>query len=64
MIKIDIFYILLGIILGFTIIYIITPSPKIIIKYPTVDNINSTVYVDDNGMCYKYYAKEIPCKNT
>ena len=61
MIKIDIFYIFLGLFVGFFIVYITSPPPKIIMKYPTLDNINDTTYVDDNGQCYKYYAKEIKC---
>jgi hypothetical protein len=64
--KIEIFYILLGLFLGFFIVYITTPPPKIIFKYPTIDNIQTTTYVGSDGQCYKYYAMEIPCgsKNT
>ena len=61
MIKVEIFYIILGLFLGFFIIYITTPPPKIILKYPTIENIKNTTYVDKNGQCYKYYAKDIPC---
>ena len=61
MIKVDILFILLGLFIGFFIVYVTTPKPKIVIKYPTIDNINDTTYVDKNGTCYKYYAKEIPC---
>ena len=61
MLKIDIFYIILGLFLGFFIIYITTPAPKVILKYPTIDNIQNTTYVDSKGNCYKYYAKEIAC---
>ncbi|AVL94906.1 hypothetical protein ma520 [Moumouvirus australiensis] len=61
MVKIDIFFIILGLFLGFFIIYVTTPPPKVVFKYPTIDNIQSTTYVDNNGNCYKYYAKEIMC---
>ena len=59
--KIEIFYIALGLFLGFFIIYITTPAPRIVLKYPTIENIRDTTYVDQNGMCYKYYAIETPC---
>ena len=63
MIKIDIFFILLGLCLGFFVVYVTTPAPKIVMKYPTIDNIQDTTYVDENGVCYKYYAIEVPCKS-
>lgn len=63
MIKVDFFFILFGLFIGFFIVYITSPGPKVIIKYPTIDNIHNTIYVDKNGICYKYYAKEVPCSN-
>lgn len=62
MIKVEIFFILLGLCLGLFIVYIITPPPRIILKYPTIDNIQNTTYIDENGQCYKYFATEVPCK--
>ena len=62
--KIIIWYVLLGLFLGFVIVYFMSPKPKLVIKYPTIENIGSTTYVDEKGQCYKYYAKEVPCNNT
>lgn len=64
MIKVDIFFILLGLCVGFFIIYVSTPMPKVVLKYPTIDNIQNTTYVDEKGVCYKYYAIEVTCPNT
>ena len=61
MIQIELFFILLGLCLGFFIIYVTTSPPKIILKYPTIENIQNTTYVDENGLCYKYFAMEVPC---
>ena len=61
--KVEIFYIIIGLFLGFFIVYLVTPPPKVILKYPTLENIHDTVYIDKNGLCYKYYAKEISCNN-
>lgn len=63
MIKVEIFYIILGLAIGIFIVYIITPPPKVIIKYPTLNNIHDTTYIDENGQCYKYYAVEMDCPN-
>lgn len=60
--KIEIFYIILGLCLGFFFIYATSPPPKIILKYPTDENIN-TVYVDENGLNYKYFTMNVPCKS-
>ena len=59
--KIIIWYVLLGLVLGFLIVYLTSPKPKVVIKYPTIENIGTTTYVDEKGQCYKYYAKETPC---
>ena len=59
--KVEIFYIILGLAIGFFVIYLTAPAPKIILKYPTIDNIADTTFIDENSQCYKYYAKEVPC---
>ena len=53
-----VFFIALGI--GIFIAYVINPAPKLVYKYPTVDNSEKTTYLDDEGVCYKYKAEEIP----
>ena len=60
MMQVSIFYIILGLILGFVFIYITLPAPKTILKYPTIENIQNTTYIDENGQCYRYYVKELP----
>lgn len=57
----EILCIIIGLIIGFLIIRITSPAPKIILKTPTLDNISDTIYVDENGTRYKYYAKEVSC---
>ena len=61
MAKVEIFYIVLGLFLGFFLIYITSPPPHVILKYPTIDNIRNTTYIDENGLCYNYHATETPC---
>ena len=59
--KITLFYFLVSLFIGIMILYIIHPQPKIIIKYPTIDNIDKNVYKDDNGTCYQYIKEETKC---
>lgn len=50
--------------LGIFYVYISSPKPRIIIKYPTPYNVNKTLYKTDEGICYKYQAEEVKCDNT
>ena len=61
MLQIEILYIILGLLLGVFFVYTTSPCPEMIIKYPTIDNIQNTRYVDENGTCYKYLAREVSC---
>jgi len=60
-INIHILYLIVSVFVGFYFIYINAPKPKYIIKYPNNDNIDNTIYVDDNGVCYKYTINEEKC---
>jgi len=48
--------------LGLFYVYISSPKPKIIVKYPTPYNVEKTVYKSDNDLCYKYDAQEVKCE--
>lgn len=61
MTVIEIILMIIGIIIGFLIIYFSSPKSKILIKHPTLDNIKNTTYIDENNQCYKYYAVDVPC---
>lgn len=62
MIQIDIFYFLLSLFIGFFLVYTTTPKPDIVIKYPTLDDIDNTTYIDEKNMCYKYKPIEVECE--
>lgn len=57
---VPIFSIIIGICIGVTVYYLITPPPQVIMKIPNPNNL-STVYKDDNDVCYQYKMKETPC---
>lgn len=46
---------------GIFLVYIYSPAKKIIIKWPTPENIEKTVYKDHSDSCYKYKANEVSC---
>lgn len=47
--------------IGLLFVYLVTPYPKIIYKYPTPDNVDNVVYQDNGDNCYKFRAQEIKC---
>ena len=59
--KLDL--LLTSIIIGISIMYILSPKPEVILKMPNESNI----YIDTNNVCYKYvkeyiYTGPIYCK--
>ena len=52
---------LIGISIGVFYLYIYKPPPSIIIKHPTPNNVDNTIYKKNDGSCYKYNAKEVNC---
>jgi hypothetical protein len=53
------FYVVLGLFFGVMFMYILAPSPKIILKEPTLENCGKVTYIDNDGVCYKYKKKKI-----
>ena len=52
---------LISLCIGLFYTYIITPTPEIIIKYPTPFNAGKITYVDKNNVCYKYRVQKVNC---
>jgi len=61
MIKITLFYFIVSMFVGIMILYVVHPEPKVIIKYPTIDNLQKNIYKDDKGTCYSYKKEEVIC---
>ena len=49
------FWFLLSLFIGLFLVYIITPTPEIIIKYPTPENANESIFDDDSNNCGSFY---------
>jgi len=52
-------YLFVSIFVSFIILYMLHPKQKIIIKYPSIDDPISDLYIDDNNVCYRYHRKEL-----
>lgn len=60
--KINPFAFFLAFAIGMFFIYIVTPPPEIIVKFPTPWNAGKIVYkTDDNKSCFVYRAKKTSC---
>ena len=62
MIKFNFVYFIFSFFIGIFFIYLTTPKPQVIVKYPTLENSNDTIYIDESNICYKYIPKEIDCE--
>jgi hypothetical protein len=47
--------------IGLFFVYIFSPEPDIIFKYPTPENAHKLVFTDDADNCYKYVSNEVQC---
>ena len=61
MIEIDLFIFTMSFFIGIYFVYITAPKPNVIIKYPTLKNVNKLKYIDNDNRCYKFAPKEIDC---
>lgn len=52
---------LIGIGAGLVVLAIYTPEKRVVFEYPHPDNVQSRIYRDKNGICYKYNAAEVDC---
>jgi hypothetical protein len=50
-----------GIAVGILVLFYYKPPPIVAHEYPHPANVDSRVYHDTNGVCYKYTSKEVDC---
>jgi hypothetical protein len=55
------FYFLSALFAGLLYVYITTPLPDIIVKYPTPDTSPKMIFEDDADNCYKFNTVEVSC---
>jgi hypothetical protein len=51
----------MGLAIGIFWVYVLKPAPVVVVKYPNLDNVETTVYRDRNGTCFKYEVEQVDC---
>jgi hypothetical protein len=54
-------YFFIALFVGFLVVYILAPTPNVVVKYPNLDTPDDTTYIDDSGVCYRYNKQRIQC---
>lgn len=57
--RLEPLYLILAMLITIAILYAVSPTPEIIIKYPDISQVVSETYVDDQGVCYRYHRVEV-----
>jgi hypothetical protein len=57
----DVFWFIIAFGIGMFLAYISTPMPEVIYKYPTPENSNKIIYIDNANNCYKYQSNKTEC---
>lgn len=57
----NLFYFFISFMAGLLYVYLDSPKPRIIIKYPTPYNTDKLTYRGLSDDCYKFKVKEVEC---
>ena len=52
-------YFILAVFSTMLVLYLVQPEPDVLIKYPSPQLTMSDVYVDNDGVCYRYKRQEV-----
>ena len=59
--KLNFIYFIISFCIGIGYIYMTTPPPSIVMKFPSPNNTATLVYEDKSKNCYKYKHEEVDC---
>jgi|TARA_B100000963_G_C22620981_1_gene669947 hypothetical protein len=59
--NIDVPTFIISLSLGFLMVYLTQPYPKVVLVYPTPENLDRVQYRDNTGNCYKFNKEEVNC---
>jgi hypothetical protein len=63
MLKIYPLYFVAAFAFGILMVYLVTPPPEVVIKFPSPYNAGKIEYKDKSNACYKYRAESVECPN-
>ena len=46
---------------GLLVVYMFTPPPQVVVKFPSPYNAGSVIYNDDSNSCFVYKADKVAC---
>lgn len=61
MLHIDPFFFFVAFAVGMLFVYLSTPPPEVVLKFPSPYNAGKVVYKDKANSCYKYFAEDVSC---
>jgi hypothetical protein len=59
--KIDPLIFFLSLFLGLFLTYSLSPTPDVIVKYPTPENCSKLIFKDDADNCFKFISSKVKC---
>ena len=59
--QINLYAFIISFAVGLLVVYIVTPIPRIVYKYPSPYNTDKVVYKTNNQICYRYKVKKVDC---
>lgn len=59
--KLSPFYFFISFAIGLFFVYILTPPPSVIVKFPSPYNAGKITYRDTSDTCYVYKADRVEC---
>ena len=54
-------YFFISFAIGILFVYILSPKPEVVVKFPSPYNSGNVVYKDKNDTCYKYQSEKTEC---
>jgi len=54
-------YFFIAFAIGLFLVYIFSPAPNVVVKFPSPYNAGNIIYKDKHDSCYKYEAESVSC---
>lgn len=61
--KLNLLYFIIAFSIGIGYVYITSPAPKPVLKFPSPTNAGKVKYSDDSDSCYYYEAHKVKCED-
>ena len=62
--KLNITCLVISFAIGMLYVYITTPNPEVVLKFPSPHNTGKITYKDNSDNCYKYVHEKVNCDSS